>query len=239
MKDDLFKQPKNQLGDFAFNEDVAEVFDDMLQRSVPFYNEIQLMISRFAEAYYQPKTTLIDLGCSHGSTLNSIAENTAIPPAMMIGIDNSEAMLEKATTRLQPFDGISLICGDIKESPITNASVIILNYTLQFIRPLYREQLIQHIYDSLVPGGILLLSEKVLENSTNMSRMFIQMYYQFKKEQGYSDLEISQKREALENVLIPYKVDEHYELMKKVGFSEVEIFFKWHNFASFIAVKSL
>ena len=134
---------------------------------------------------------------------------------------------------------VTLTCTDIRELAIENTSAVIMNYTLQFIRPLYREQVVRKIYRALNPGGIFILSEKVLEESTHISRLFVDMYYRFKRRQGYSELEISRKREQLENVLIPYKVDEQYELLRKAGFDQAEIFFKWNNFTSFIAIKNL
>ncbi len=241
MKDELFKKPLSRLTDFQFSEDVAGVFDDMLNRSIPFYDQVQNAIVDLVAGYYQPGTRVYDLGCSTGLMMAKLLDG--IPElAEVVGIDDSEAMINKTAERFDATahkDRVSLHCEDLRTSAISNASAVIMNYTLQFVRPLYREQVVGRIYEALQPGGVLILSEKVLEDSTNVSRLFIDMYYQFKRRQGYSNLEISQKREMLENVLIPYKVGEQRELLTKCGFAEVETFFKWFNFASFIAVKKL
>lgn len=241
MKDELFKKPLSRLTDFQFSEDVAGVFDDMLNRSIPFYDQVQNAIVDLVACHYQPGTKVYDVGCSTGLMMAKLLDG--IPElAEVVGIDDSEAMINKTAERFAATahkDRVSLRCEDLRTSVMDNASAVIMNYTLQFVRPLYREQVVGRIYDALQPGGVLILSEKVLEDSTNVSRLFIDMYYQFKRRQGYSTLEISQKREMLENVLIPYKVGEQRELLTKCGFAEVETFFKWFNFASFIAVKKL
>lgn len=240
MKDQLFKQPR-RISDFEFNDDVANVFDDMLNRSIPFYAGIQQMIADFIDHFYIDGTRVYDLGCSTGSMMLALAQQ--VPRIQeIVGIDNSEAMIEKCQQRVQALESapqpkLSFETTDLRSTQMSNASAVIMNYTLQFVRPLYREQVVRSIFDALEPGGVLLLSEKVLERSTDISRLFIEMYYRFKRRQGYSDMEISQKREMLENVLIPYKVDEQIELLNSCGFHNVEIFFKWHNFASFIAIK--
>ena len=241
MKDRLFREPLSKLADFEFNEDVAAVFDDMIHRSIPFYREIQSMIVDFVGHFYQRESSIYDLGCSTGSMIAALVR--AHPEIhQIIGLDNSSPMIEKAKqriTRLKPKPAIHFNCRDLRDTTVENASVVIMNYTLQFVRPLYRDSIVKKIFQGLNPGGIFILSEKVLEDSTHISRLFIDMYYQFKKRQGYSDLEISQKRERLENVLIPYKVNELRELLLSAGFDQVETFFKWHNFTSMIAIKSL
>lgn len=241
MKDQLFKQPVSRMSDFEFNDDVAQVFDDMLTRSIPFYTAIQQMIADFVDHFYIEGSRVYDLGCSTGSMMVALAQQ--VPRITeIVGLDTSQAMIQKCKQRVAALpDGLEprmlFKQEDLRQAELDQASAIIMNYTLQFVRPLYREQVVRRLYDALLPGGVLLLSEKVLENSTDLSRLFIEMYYRFKRRQGYSDLEISQKREMLENVLIPYQVDEQIELLSNCGFRNVEIFFKWHNFASFIAIK--
>jgi tRNA (cmo5U34)-methyltransferase len=240
-KDSLFRQPMKQVSDFEFNADVANVFDDMLNRSIPFYGAIQQMIADFVDHFYIEGTRVYDLGCSTGSMMVALAQQ--VPRIKeIVGVDTSSAMIEKCIQRKADLHGqleprLTFLQEDLRQAELEHASAIIMNYTLQFVRPLYREKVVRRLYDALEPGGVLLLSEKVLEKSTDLSRLFIEMYYRFKRRQGYSDLEISQKREMLENVLIPYQVDEQVELLNSCGFSNVEIFFKWHNFASFIAIK--
>ena len=241
MKDRLFREPLSRSAGFEFNREVAEVFDDMLHRSIPFYRETQAMIVDLVEHFYSPGASIYDLGCSTGLMLAALAgklENVT----KLIGVDNSEPMIEKAHKCLAELTAnrrIELIHADVRTVAIENAAAVILNYTLQFVRPLFRPGVVRKIYDGLRPGGILILSEKVLEEHTAVSQLFTDMYYRFKRRQGYSELEISQKRERLENVLVPYKVSEHRQLLLEAGFGEVEIFFKWHNFASLIAIKNI
>jgi tRNA (cmo5U34)-methyltransferase len=241
VKDRIFREPVDRLAGFEFNDEVAAVFDDMLDRSIPFYQEIQAMIVDFVGYFYQAESWIYDLGCSTGLTIAKLlAAFNGIEK--IVGVDTSQPMIDKSRQRLADLPGaerVELVHGDIREIEIQRASVVIMNYTLQFIRPLYRERVVRAIYEGLQPGGALMLSEKVLEESTLLSRLFVDMYYRFKRKQGYSELEISQKRERLENVLVPYQVNELRELLSKAGFDHVDVFFKWHNFASLIAIKGL
>lgn len=233
-KDKLFTVDHDG-SDFNFGEATAEVFDDMLKRSVPLYHELQRMTGEIASEFAVDGTNAYDLGCSTGTTLNALGD--AIKNNVtLIGVDNSEAMLEK--TRKNLNHPCELQCADLnKTMPIKNASVVILNLTLQFVRPLNREKLIQNIYSGLQKNGCLILVEKVLGNDSLFNSEFIKFYYELKKRNGYSGIEIARKRETLENVLIPYRVDENIELLKKSGFPHIDIFFKWHNFCGFLAVK--
>ncbi len=241
MKDRIFREPLSKLAGFEFDARVAEVFDDMLDRSIPFYAEVQRMIVDLVSHYYQEGSAIYDLGCSTGILQAKLIQ--AYPQiAHTVGVDSSEAMIAKARERLEamPFAGrLELIHGDIRQEPIENASIVIMNYTLQFVRPLHRNQVVQQIFDGLLPGGIFILSEKVIEESNHLSRLFIDMYYRFKRRQGYTEMEISQKRERLENVLIPYQSAELRALLDQAGFEAAETFFKWNNFTSLIAVKGL
>ena len=239
MKDEIFRKQLPFVADFEFDDQVAEVFEDMLHRSIPFYSEIQKMILDWAKTFYRPETAICDLGCSTGALLALLA-NHMPDVSRYVGVDSAAAMIAKAKANFQQHpacDRIELMEGDLREVTLPTSSVVVMNYTLQFIRPLYRHQVVRNIFEALIPGGALILSEKVLEDSTHLSRLFIEAYYGFKRRQGYSDLEISQKRERLENVLVPYKISEHRTLLSDCGFDQVEIFFKWHNFASFIAIK--
>ena len=241
MKDRIFREPLSKLVGFEFDDKVAAVFDDMANRSIPFYSQVQAMIVDLAGQYYQEGTRIYDLGCSTGRMTAQLAlAYDAIHE--IVGIDNSEAMIRRARANLDKLETsvtLTLETGDVRDLSIDNASVVVMNYTLQFVRPLHREKVVRRIYDSLQPGGVLILSEKVLEEKTHLSRLFIDAYYRFKRDQGYTELEISQKRERLENVLVPYKVSELIELLQGSGFNEAGVFFKWHNFASLIAIKGL
>lgn len=241
-KDQIFAEPANRIADFDFGGKTAAVFDDMLGRSVPFYAEMQRMIGELASDYAAEGTSIYDLGCSTGTTILKIAEN--IPRernVRYIGVDYSPEMLEIAQRKLtesgfdRPFE---LECGDLNSGVrIDNASVVLLVLTLQFIRPLYRQRLIKSIYDGMTEKGALILVEKVLGENSEFNRLFIHHYYEMKRENGYSELEIAQKREALENILVPYRLEENKELLREQGFRHVDVFFKWYNFCAIIATK--
>jgi len=225
--------------DFQFDQNVAGVFDDMVSRSVPFYEELQRMTVELAGHFWQPESAIVDLGCATGTTLALLARQ--LPAAELVGLDNSEAMLEKARQRLQdqaPERRWDLQCHDVNDGlPVENASVVIMNWTLQFVRPLHRDTVIRDLYDRLQPKGCLILMEKVLIESSLLNRLYIDFYYRFKQRQGYSESEIAGKRESLENVLIPYRVEENTALLARNGFEVVDVFFRWYNWAGFLAIK--
>ena len=236
MKDRVFLKPIEKQ--FEFDEDVAAVFDDMLSRSVPFYKEAQEIVKHFTCKHIQESSIVYDLGCSTASTLLNIEREIDKKGVRLIGIDNSKAMLEQAKRKIDIFNSkIELFEGDILEFDYEQASVFISNYTLQFIRPLVREKLIKKICDGLHVSGIFIFSEKVISEHKLLNKEIIDYYYEFKKEQGYSQYEIMQKREALENVLIPYTESENINMALGCGFSHCEAIFRWNNFATFIAIK--
>jgi tRNA (cmo5U34)-methyltransferase len=240
-QDQVFKDEIMKVSDFKFGTTVVNVFDDMVSRSVPFYNETQRMLAEIAADHVNEGTFVYDLGCSTGTTL--IEVDKLIPSDIrFIGIDESKEMLDKCDVKLREAGFVrpyELVPADLhqEELPIHNASVVILCLTLQFVRPLYRERLLRNIYNGLNPGGVLLLVEKVLAESSVFNRDFIKYYYNYKRRNHYSEMEISQKREALENVLIPYKLSENMLLLKETGFADCEVFFKWYNFSGMIAYK--
>jgi tRNA (cmo5U34)-methyltransferase len=222
---------------FEFDEEVASVFDDMLERSVPYYEQTIDLTTSFALKFLDENDIVYDLGCSTASTLINLAQKSD-KKLNLIGIDNSDAMLQRAQRKSNAYGAnITLINDDILEVPLKKSKVIIANYTLQFIRPLQREKLIKKLYDSLEDTGVFIFSEKIISKNANLNKLYIDHYYDFKKQQGYSSFEIAQKREALENVLIPYTEDENIKMMKDAGFSHCETLFKWVKFATFIAIK--
>ena len=239
-KDEVYRDERSAVGDFKFDQSVATVFDDMVSRSVPFYGEIQRMLVEMARDFATPDSAVFDLGCSTGTSF--INMHPVLDPGIrFVGVDNSEEMLERCRGKLKasgvdrPLD---LRCRDLNEGvDVENASVVMLILTLQFIRPLRRQRLVTDIYRGLNPQGCLLLVEKVLGEESLLNRLFIDYYYDLKRRRGYSELEISQKREALENVLIPYKLLENRELLLETGFRSVDVFFKWYNFCGIVAVK--
>ena len=239
-KDQVFRDEIEKASDFKFGENVARVFDDMVNRSVPFYGEIQRMMAELAADHAKPGSDVYDLGCSTGTTM--IGMNTMVNPEIrFIGIDDSQEMLDKCKSKLEELNfsrDYQLRCADLGQGvKIENASVVVLCLTLQFVRPIYREQVIKNIYDGLKPGGALILVEKILAEESQFNRDFINYYYNYKRRNNYSEMEISQKREALENVLVPYKLSENISLLRDRGFSHCEVFFKWYNFAGLIATK--
>jgi len=240
-RDSLF-QVERISEDFEFNERVVEVFDDMLDRSVPFYREVILAIARILATLPTEGERIVDLGCATGTTLLQLSRLLAEKNFHYTGIDSSPAMLDKARLKTELFsrqESLTFVEGDIMEVDQPGTSAFILNYTLQFIRPLNRERFLRRIFANLRPGGLLILSEKIISHHPGLNRRYIEIYHQFKKERGYSELEIAKKREALENVLIPCSLEENRSLLQTAGFTEVEPFFQWFNFASFLAVKPL
>jgi len=235
MKDKLFENPIKKQ--FEFDEAVASVFDDMLSRSVPHYADMLDLTTSFASKYLDDKGVVYDLGCSTATTLINIAKNSS-HSLELIGIDTSNAMLKRAQQKSNAFGiDIKFIEDDIFNIEFKKSNVIISNYTLQFIRPMQREKLIKKIYASLEVGSVFIFSEKVITDNKILNKQFIDEYYDFKKTQGYSEFEIAQKREALENVLIPYTYEENKKMILDAGFQDFDCLFKWINFATFIAIK--
>ncbi len=239
-KDTLFKK-STAPGKFEFNEPVARVFDDMLERSVPFYKECQQMVIDLALHFAQKKSTVYDLGCSTGTLLRHLVK--AIPKSnniRFVGLDNSEAMLKKARGKLKGhLKRCELVEADLESDfKLVDAGVVVMNYTLQFLPPKRRAAMLKKIYKGLRPGGALILIEKVRGESDSLNDLFVEQYHTYKQNQGYSKLEIAKKREALEDVLIPLKPGKNRDLLEGAGFRQVDIFFKWFNFAGFLAVKS-
>ncbi|HZF16851.1 MAG TPA: carboxy-S-adenosyl-L-methionine synthase CmoA [Steroidobacteraceae bacterium] len=239
-RDQVFRDQQSDIADFKFDRKVASVFDDMVTRSVPFYVEIQRMVRELAADFATPGSDIYDLGCSTGTTF--LAMHDAVDPAVrFVGIDNSNEMLEKCKLKFDEFGlkrPYDLRFADLNQGvAIDNASVAMMILTLQFIRPLHREKLITDIYRGLNANGCFIAVEKVLAEDSIFNRLFIKYYYDMKRRNGYSELEITQKREALENVLIPYKLMENRELFLRTGFRYVDVFFKWYNFCGLIAVK--
>ncbi len=235
MNDKVFTKPIKKQ--FEFDEEVAAVFDDMLERSVPFYKESQKITEFFALKNLKEDGILYDLGCSTASMLLNIHRSLDLNAAL-IGLDNSEAMLAQAKRKCEAYGAkIDVLNADILEYEYKEADVFISNYTLQFIRPLVREELVKKIASSLKKEGVFIFSEKVISHHSKLNKELIECYYDFKKEQGYSEYEIVQKREALENILVPYSEEENIKMALNCGFSHCEVVFRWANFATFIAIK--
>ncbi len=237
-KDRVFARRLQDVKAFEFNETVANVFHDMISRSVPGYGLLLRMIGLYANVFVQPGTRVYDLGCSLGEATLVIADQTSTVEREIIAVDNSAAMIEKCRQYPRSRGDIDWRCEDIQQVPIDNASLVVLNLTLQFLQPEERNAQLQRIYSGLVSGGVLVLSEKVTFTDELENRRMTQLYQAYKKTMGYSDLEISQKRNALENVLIPDTDRAHEERLLTLGFSEVYQCFRGFNFVSYLAIKA-
>jgi len=238
--DQVFKAPMEKSTDFKFDAQVADVFNDMVGRSVPYYLEMQRMMAEIIPDFAQPNTSIYDLGCSTGTTLLSL-DKRLDQTVRFVGVDSSAEMIENSRNNFKNNEltrPYNLITADLyKPFEIKNASVVILCLTLQFIRPLYRQKMLESIYQQMNDGACLILVEKILAEDADLNRQFINYYYDLKRRNNYDEMEISQKREALENVLIPYKLSENIGMLDEAGFSKTEVFFKWYNFAGIIAIK--
>ncbi|WPD24847.1 MAG: carboxy-S-adenosyl-L-methionine synthase CmoA [Candidatus Electrothrix scaldis] len=244
MNNDRLYSSGKVTEDFSFNDKVAEVFDDMFDRSVPHYRTVIKIIASMIRHLAKPESRICDLGCATGSTLLELSRLLPDMNLRFIGLDNAPAMLDKARRKAEMFGKSAVIefhQQDITAPELSSAlagtDIILCNYTLQFIRPMLRQNFINRLAEALPAGGLLFLSEKIISSHSLLNRTFIDLYHNFKRDQGYSELEIAAKREALENVLIPFTPKENIKLLQENGFQDVEMFFRWINFASFVALK--
>lgn len=242
--DNLYDSPLNAVPDFVFDDKVADVFGDMISRSVPGYATITAVSGVLSQRYSQPGTRIYDLGCSLGATSFSIAQSAAAG-CECIAVDNSTAMISRLKQRVAGAGKmfartdvkILPIEADVQEIEIENASLVTMNFTLQFLPIQERPSLLEKICAGLNEGGVLLLSEKIAMDDALVNELFIDLHHNFKKNNGYSELEVSQKREAIENVLIPESLAVHKQRLLGAGFQRVEVWFQCFNFVSLIAFK--
>ena len=242
--DRLYADPLAQVSQFAFDQAVVDVFPDMIQRSVPGYATIINMIGDLAERYAQPASHCYDLGCSLGAASLAMRHRIRAPKVRIVAVDSSAAMIERCqqilatdTTEPEVDVAVELRCADIQSLNLHNASMAVLNFTLQFVPPQERLSVLQQIYKGLNPGGVLILSEKVVFDDQPHNELMIELHHNFKRANGYSDLEIAQKRSALEQVLLPESLATHRSRLRRAGFSSVDVWFQCFNFASLIAIK--
>ena len=240
-EDNLFERPFAGVGDFRFDEKISEVFPDMIRRSVPGYGHVIGLSGLIAKRYAIPNTVIYDLGCSLGATTIVIANELTTPGCRIVAVDNSEAMLNRARAtnndRLVSPQPIEWLCRDITDMSFEACSIVVLNFTLQFIAIEKREELLTNIKNSLVPGGLVILAEKVLHHDTKSQQSLTDLHHDFKRANGYSELEIAGKRQAIENVLVPETSSAHEARLARAGFSEITQFFHCINFKAWIAVK--
>lgn len=239
-KDSIYADPIGEVAAFKFDDAVANVFTDMIKRSVPGYSTLITAIGLLAGQYQQTGSRCYDLGCSLGAATLAMNQQITINDCQIIAVDNSPAMIERCRQSIslqKATSNIELICADIRDVVIDNAAVVVLNFTLQFIPVADRLAFLTRIYQGMLPGGVLILSEKLQFADPRQQVIQTQMHHAFKKANGYSELEISQKRSALENVLIPETLDQHQQRLKQAGFDNSEVWFQYFNFASMLAIK--
>lgn len=232
-KDDVYRESRSHIVDFAFDETVADVFPDMIRRSVPGYETVIPLSGLIGSRYVQPASRVYDLGCSLGATTLALLAQLGDTDCDIVAVDNSAAMLERAQKDRRWDQRVRFVLNDVTDVEIDDASAVFMNYLLQFIEPDRRLALLSRIHAGLRPGGALILSEKLAGNDE-----FDAIHADFKRANGYSELEVSQKRAALENVMIPDAFDIHIERLRRAGFDDVSVWFRCLNWASLIAVKS-
>lgn len=243
QKDRLFETEITKTGDFVFDDRVVRVFPDMINRSVPGYGLVVPMIGMLARQYAQPDTYLYDLGCSLGAVSLAMRAAVRAGGVQIRAVDNSEDMIRQIRSMLQSGEegslpGIELLHQDVLDTHIENASVVVLNFTLQFVEPEKRSGLLKKISEGLTPGGVLILSEKIRFEDPVEQKLQTQWHHEFKRSQGYSDLEIARKRDALENVMKPDSMQQHLDRLHSCGFKQVKQWFQGFNFVSMVAFRS-
>lgn len=235
MKDSIYSLPLAEVPRFSFDRQVADVFDDMIRRSVPGYTEVLSIQANLIPRLIQEEHILIDLGCSTGNLFELLRNRLDLKKCR--GVDPSEPMIEKARRRFANGGCPEFVQSRAQEADLTGAGVVVLNYVLQFLDEVDRVPLLERIYHALPVGGVLFLSEKVRHTHAFLSELEVSVHHDHKRAMGYSDLEIQQKRDAIEDYLRPDSLDLHLARLKNVGFSGVDVVFKWMNFCSFLAIK--
>ena len=242
MRDQLFLSDQYPRR-FSFNEDVARVFDDMVRRSIPMYEDVLNCAAEWTYKYYREGSTVYDLGCSTGSTLLALSSSLPDHPSVrLVGLDQSAAMVAKAkekiaTVNKQCLHPIDVQCADISNYAYEPTSVFIVNYTLQFLTVAKRRELLQNLYEHLLPGGLLFVSEKICSPYAEIQEQTTRSYERFKLNNGYSQSEIALKKEALDQVLITLSTRDYFTMFSDIGFAAYEQIFRWNNFATMVAIK--
>jgi tRNA (cmo5U34)-methyltransferase len=239
-QDRIFAETEVDAGSFEFNDEVADVFPDMLRRSIPGYAATIRAIGALASRYVQPGTRCYDLGCSLGAATLAMRQNIAVPGCQIVGVDLAPAMITRCREIIAADDGdvdVSIVEDDVRQIAIERASMVVMNYTLQFLSLEERDVMIGNIFDGLIDGGIFVLSEKVVDEDQEVEALLVQMHHDFKRQNAYSALEISRKRTALEDVLIPESIAAHRARLESAGFRHIGVWLRQFNFVSIIATK--
>ncbi|MCG9696565.1 carboxy-S-adenosyl-L-methionine synthase CmoA [Shewanella sp. Isolate11] len=239
-QDTIYAQACETISDFKFDDKVAGVFNDMITRSVPGYTQIIKTLGDFADKCVTPNSRVYDLGCSLGAATLSVRRRLDGRHCHIVAVDNSQSMIERCQQNLSAYVSdtpVELICADIRDIEIKDASMVILNFTMQFLAPEDRDKLLNKIYLGLQPGGILVLSEKLTFADEPIHHLLDELHLDFKRANGYSELEISQKRSSLEHVMKPDTLAQHQQRLEAQGFSHFNQWFQCFNFASMVAIK--
>ena len=239
-QDNIFATPLDSVPKFSFDQHVVDVFPDMIKRSVPGYSTILHMIGQLAEKYAQPSTACYDIGCSLGASILAMRHRIRSNNTRIIGIDNSADMINRCRDVISAdsFDTpVTLVLDDALSVDFEPMSVCVMNFTLQFVPVEKRLELLTRISDALVPGGVLILSEKLAFADGQHDELMIELHHNFKRSNGYSELEVAQKRDAIENVLIPETLDAHQKRLSEAGFRSADLWFQCFNFSSLIAFR--
>ena len=240
QQDKIYAQATDKVEDFQFDNKVAGVFNDMIRRSVPGYSQIIHSIGDFAARFVTPQSHVYDLGSSLGSATLSIRRKIEGRQCKIIAVDNSQSMIDRCKENLAAYVSdtqVDLVCGDIRTVEFSNASLVVLNFTLQFLPVDDRDTLIKQIYDGMLPGGMLVISEKLRFEDAPIQTLLDELHLNFKRANGYSELEISQKRSALENVMRPDTLKIHQSRLEQCGFTQFSTWYQCFNFASMVAIK--
>lgn len=236
----IYSKAQKQVKNFTFDAQVVEVFPDMISRSVPGYNTIIDTIGRLSQQFVQENSNIYDLGCSLGAATLAMRKSITAKDCSIIGVDNSSDMVKRCKMHVDAFKGktpVSIIESNIQDIVIENASMVVLNFTLQFIEKSQRQSLLTKIAQGLKPGGLLVLSEKITDDDPVTDKVLIDLHHSFKRDNGYSELEVAQKRSALEKVMLTDSVDAHKQRFTEAGFTHSSLWFQCFNFTSFIVIK--
>lgn len=239
-KDNIYQQQAAQPGDFVFDDRVVRVFPDMIERSVPAYGLGLRMLGLLARRFVQPDSRVYDLGCSLGAATQAMRQAVNQPGVRFVAVDNSPDMLARCRQLLDPADGLApveFVEQDICIVPIADASLTVLNFTLQFVDPAQRLALLRRVAEGTRPGGALLVSEKIRFEDPFEQELMTEVHHDFKRARGYSDLEIARKRSALERVLQPDTETQHFERLREAGWSRSLRWLQAVNFVSYLAIR--
>jgi tRNA (cmo5U34)-methyltransferase len=243
-RDEIFSKTDPRHGAFEFNEAVARVFPDMLQRSIPGYAQTIEAIGMLARRGVQADSQCYDLGCSLGAATLAMRHHIMVAGCRILAVDNAPAMVERCRELVaadvaahKSLTPVEVLLADLQDVAVENASMVVMNYTLQFLPPGDRAPAIRRIANGMRPGGVFVLSEKVIDEDQHFDQALIDLHHDFKRRNAYSELEIARKRAAIDNVLIPETVATHVTRLKEAGFRQAGVWLRWFNFVSLLAIR--